>query len=56
MQRDPEFGCCPNAAKSMTLLLVKPEHEDNVRAAVGDKNIVIKTDGSRHLGAALGSP
>ena len=38
------------------MLLVKPEHEDNARAAFGDMNIIIKTDGNRHLGAALGSP
>ena len=34
----------------------EPEHEDNARAAFGDTNIVIKTDGIRHLGDALGSP
>ena len=47
------YGYYLNAAKSV--LLVKPQHEELAREIFSGTDIVIRTDGQRHLGAALGT-
>ena len=51
-QLDPGYGYFPNAIK--TVLLAKPEHQDEARRIFSGTGITIRTDRSRYLGGALG--
>ena len=51
-QLGPGYGYFPNAIK--TVLQAKSEHQDGARRIFSGTGITIRTDGSRHLGGALG--
>ena len=53
-QRGSSYGYYLNASKSV--LLVKPGYEAVAQELFGDTDILIRSDGYRHLGAALGTP
>ena len=53
-QRGSSYGYYLNASKSV--LLVKPGYEAVAQDLFGDTDILIRYDGYRHLGAALGTP
>ena len=53
VEMGPLFGYHPNAAK--TCLVVKEEKEEEAKHVFQDTDIVITTEGKRHLGAAIGS-
>ena len=50
----PLFGYYPNAAK--TCLVVRDEQEEVARQIFDNTDVVITTEGKKHLGAAIGSP
>eukprot|EP00117_Sycon_ciliatum_P034281 scpid92614/ scgid26199/ len=52
-EKGPRYGYFTNAAKSV--LLVKPQFLDEANRLFRDTSIEIRTDGFRHLGAALGN-
>ena len=52
-QLGPDYGYFPNPQKSM--LLVKPEHEEEAQRLFSATGVTIKTSGNRHLGGAIGS-
>ena len=49
----PKFGYHPNASKSF--LIVKEPYIDKAKKIFQDTNVIITSQGARHLGAALGS-
>ena len=49
----PDFGYYPNASK--TYLVVKEEFHQTATEAFANTNVVITTEGKRHLGASIGS-
>eukprot|EP00117_Sycon_ciliatum_P044984 scpid106874/ scgid32380/ len=49
----PGYSYHPNPRKSV--LLVKPEHEEEARRIFTASGVVVKTSGNRHLGSAIGS-
>ena len=50
----PKYGYFPNAQK--TTLIVKPALMDEAKKIFEDTGVTAKTEGDRHLGAAIGSP
>ncbi len=51
--KGPMYGYYANAKK--TILIVKKQHEEKARKLFENTGITIETEGSRHLGAALGT-
>lgn len=49
----PKYGYHPNASKSF--LIVKELFVNEARRGFKDTNVIITSEGARHLGAALGS-
>ena len=49
----PKYGYHPNASKSF--LIVKEPYLDEAKRIFDDTNVIITSQGARHLGAALGS-
>ena len=52
-QHGPPLGYRPNAAKSS--LIVKTEHKELAENIFEGTNVIIRTDGAKHLGAAIGT-
>ena len=53
-EKGPQFGYYPNPAKS--ILVVKPEFLNDATRIFDSTGVTIRSDGSRCLGAAIGSP
>ncbi len=49
----PKYGYYANAKK--TILIVKPQHETLARSLFGNTGVDIQANGTRHLGAAIGT-
>ena len=54
VEKGPLYGYHPNPSKSV--LLVKPQYHKEAVEAFADTSVVIRCDGCRYLGAAIGSP
>ena len=52
-QHGPPLGYKPNAAKSS--LIVKNEHKELAENIFEGTNVIIRTDGAKHLGAVIGT-
>ena len=50
----PAFGYYPKASE--TWLVLRPENEEEAKTIFHESGIIVTTEGTRHLGAALGLP